>query len=66
MHEEYGVVVCPRCEMARGVKLSQKSTTCARCGKTFQIRTRKILYRARNAREVGAAVAEINKRLLQR
>ncbi|MDD3492817.1 MAG: DUF1922 domain-containing protein [Candidatus Thermoplasmatota archaeon] len=66
MLEEYGVVACPRCQMARGVRLSQKSTTCARCGATFELRKRKILYRARDAREAGAAVAEINRRLMQR
>ncbi len=62
--EEYGAVVCPKCRMARAVKLEQKATTCTRCGKKFEIRSR-ILYRARDAREVAIAVAEINKKLME-
>ena len=64
--EEYGVVVCPQCAMARGVRLTQKTTTCVRCGTTFVLRKRKILYRARDAREAGAAVAALNQRLMER
>ncbi len=65
MEEGYGVVVCPKCKMARAVKLGQKSTTCTRCGKKFDVRGR-IVYRARDAREAAAAVAEANKKLMSR
>jgi len=65
MIEEYGVVVCPKCRMARAVKLGQKATTCTRCGKKFDVRGR-IVYRARDAREAAVAVAEVNKKLMEK
>lgn len=61
----YGVVVCPECERPRAVDLSHKTATCSRCGTRFQLRTRKVLYRADDAREAAAAVAEINRQLHQ-
>lgn len=60
---EYGVVVCPRCEKARAVNLSHTTVTCQRCGKRFKLRTRKVLYRADDAREAAAAVADVNRQL---
>jgi uncharacterized paraquat-inducible protein A len=62
--DEYGVVVCPKCRMARAVKLGQKTSTCTRCGKKFDVRKRRIIYRAKNAREAGIAVAEANRKLM--
>jgi len=61
--EGYGVVICPRCRMARAVKIGQKTTTCPRCGKKFEVKGR-IIYRAGDAREAAAAVAEANKKLM--
>ena len=63
--EEYGVVVCPKCKMARAIRLGQKATTCTRCGKKFEVKGR-VVYRARDAREAAIAVAEINKKLMSR
>lgn len=60
---EYGVVVCPDCERPRAVNLSHKTATCSRCGKRFQLRTRKILFRSHDAREAAAAVGDINRQL---
>lgn len=60
---EYGVVVCPECERPRAVNLSHKTATCQRCGARFKLRTRKVMYRASDAREAAAAVAEINRQL---
>jgi uncharacterized paraquat-inducible protein A len=58
---EYGVVVCPDCEMARAVNLSHKTVSCQRCGTRFRLRTRRVLYRSRDAREAARAVAEVNR-----
>lgn len=63
MTEEYGVVVCPNCRMARAVRLGQKSTTCTRCGKKFDVRGR-VVYRAGDARGAAAAVAEANRKIM--
>lgn len=58
----YGVVVCPRCRKAKGVDLSQKTTTCP-CG--FEIRVVPAKVRARTSvprelpRLVGLTNAEI-------
>jgi len=66
MHEAvWGVVVCPYCEMARAVNISQKTTTCSRCETTFELRKREIMYKTSDARKVGAAVAELNRQLMQ-
>ncbi|MEA2054204.1 MAG: DUF1922 domain-containing protein [Candidatus Thermoplasmatota archaeon] len=66
MKDDYGVVVCPKCRMARAVRLGQKTTACTRCGKKFEVKERRILYRAKDAREIGIAVAEINKKLMEK
>ncbi len=60
---EYGVVVCPDCEMARAVNLSHTTVACQHCGKRFKLRTRQVLYRADDAREAAAAVADVNRKL---
>ncbi len=60
---EYGVVVCPDCGRPRAVNLSHTTVTCQRCGTRFRLRTRKVLYRAEDAREAAAAVAEISRKL---
>ena len=65
MAEEYGVVVCPKCRMARAVRLGQKATTCTRCGKKFDVRGR-VVYRAKDAREAAFAVAEANRKLMEK
>ncbi len=58
----FGVVVCPRCRRAKGVKLSQKMTTCS-CGFAIRVVRARISVRAPNARELVEQVGRVNARL---
>lgn len=60
---EYGVIVCPRCRVARGIRLNQKTARCPKCGKAWKIRKLRIVCKARDARELQEAVAMINMKL---
>ncbi len=63
MKDRYGVVVCPNCEMAKGIDLGKKTTKCQRCGKRWQIKELRILYKTNSARELPGAVAIINEKI---
>jgi len=58
----YGVVVCPRCRRAKGVDLSQKTTTCP-CGFEIRIVPARVRARASTARELRPLVARVNAEL---
>jgi len=63
--DEYGVVVCPKCKRSWGVKLSQKTTKCPQCGKSYKISMLKIFYKTFDLRKLQIAVAKTQKKLLQ-
>lgn len=58
----YGVVVCPNCRKAKGVALSQKTTTCA-CGFEILVVPAKVRTRVATARELAPLVGRTNARL---
>ena len=60
---EYGVIVCPKCRVARGVHLRQKTAKCPRCGKTLELKKLKIICTAKDARKLQEAVAMVNMKL---
>lgn len=51
----YGVVVCPRCHRAKGVRLDQKTSMC-QCGCTIDLSTAKVYAKTSDARELSKAV----------
>ena len=58
----YGVVVCSRCEKARAVNLSQKTSTCE-CGSRIPIQRSKPYFKSDSQSEVAEAVRQMNARL---
>src|SRR5437879_13018472 len=58
----YGVVVCPRCERAKGVNLKQKTTTC-QCGFEIHVIPARIRARAQTARELAPLVGQVSAEL---
>jgi len=60
---EYGVIVCPKCRVARGIHLHQKTAKCPRCGRTLEIRKLRIICTAKDARRLQEAVAMVNMKL---
>jgi len=61
--DEYGVIVCPRCRVARGIHLRQKTAKCPRCGKKLEVKKLRIICTARDARKLQEAVAMVNMKL---
>ena len=59
----YGVIVCPRCKRARGILLTNKTTTCSHCGKKFKTQGLKVYYKTDSVKELAAAVGGINESL---
>ena len=55
----YGVIVCPRCNRAKGVDLEQKTTTCV-CGFEIHVLPARIRARATSAREIAPLVGKVN------
>ncbi len=55
----FGVVVCPRCDRAKGVDLKQKTTTCV-CGFEIRLVGARVRGRAETARELAPLVGQVN------
>ena len=60
---KFGIVLCSRCNKARGVRLIAKSATCTQCGKRIDVKKAKILTRLDSEKEVAAAVRNYNTEL---
>jgi len=56
---KYGVIVCPRCGMARGVETSRKTTTC-QCGREIKLARVKYHFRTDSPSELAEAVGKAN------
>ena len=56
---KYGVVVCPRCGMAKGVETRKKTTTC-QCGREIVLRRMKLHFLTDSPSELAARVADAN------
>ena len=56
---KYGVIVCPKCGMARGVESDKKTTTC-QCGRKIDLTHMKLRYMTDSPLELAASVAKAN------
>ncbi len=59
MGTKYGVVVCPRCGMAKGVETAKKTTTC-QCGNDIDLSRVKIKYQTDSPMELVELVGKAN------
>ena len=58
----FGVVVCPRCSRAKGVRLGGRSSAC-QCGNVIDLRHARVYHRTDDARELAKAVGLVNAKL---
>lgn len=56
---KYGVLVCPRCGMAKGVETSKKTTTC-QCGREIVMSRVKLMFLTDSPMELADSVAKAN------
>ena len=56
---KYGVIVCPKCGMAKGVESSKKTTTC-HCGREIQLSRVKLMFLTDSPHELADSVAAAN------
>jgi len=54
----HGVIVCPRCGRAKGVRASQKTTSC-QCGFVIAVHASKLKARVENVKDLPEAVRTI-------
>lgn len=59
MGSKYGVIVCSRCGMAKGVETSRKTTSC-QCGYEIDLSRVKIKYKTDSPLELADLVAQAN------
>ncbi|UCE73676.1 MAG: hypothetical protein JSV56_11720 [Methanomassiliicoccales archaeon] len=57
---KFGVVLCPHCKAARGVRLKAKTGTCSKCGKKIDLSKARIICRVKTEKELALAVMEYN------
>lgn len=56
---KYGVLVCPKCGMAKGVETKKKTTTC-QCGREIVVRKQKLRFLTDSPLELAGSVAKAN------
>jgi hypothetical protein len=56
----YAVIVCPRCQKAKGADLSFKTTKCPGCGKILTITKLKIFFETDSQEKLRQAIGLIN------
>jgi hypothetical protein len=59
----YGVVICPRCNRARGVDLSVKTSKCPGCGLHSEVDRMRTYFQTDNEQELAEAVRRTSSRL---
>jgi hypothetical protein len=59
----YGVVVCPKCNRARGVDLSVKTSKCPGCGSHSDVDRMRIYFQTDNEQELAEAVRRVGTRM---
>lgn len=60
---KFGVVVCSKCNMAKGVNLSSKTTKCTRCGRVYRLEKLRILFKTDSEQKLTHAVGIVNKNI---
>lgn len=56
---KYGVIVCPKCGMARGVETSRKTTSC-QCGREIKLARTRFHFQTDSPSELAEAVGKAN------
>jgi hypothetical protein len=56
---KYGIIVCPKCGMAKGVQTTKKTTTC-QCGREIKLRRMKLRFQTDSPMELAKSVAAAN------
>ena len=59
----FGVIVCPKCNRARGVDLSVAAATCSSCGKKISVGKAKVYFKTESESELAEAVRRMSERL---
>ncbi|UCE36769.1 MAG: hypothetical protein JSW00_14825 [Thermoplasmata archaeon] len=60
---KFGIVVCPWCITARGVRLEAKTALCPKCGKRMNLKKTRIICEVNSEKEVAFAVMKHNTKL---
>lgn len=61
---KFGVVLCPRCKTAKGIRLNAKTSRCSKCGKNIDLKKAQVLYRVSSERQLSKVVMEYNKKIM--
>ncbi len=56
---KYGVIVCPKCGMAKGVESARKTTTC-NCGREIDLAKMKLMFQTDSPKELAESVGKAN------
>jgi len=56
---KYGVIVCPKCGLAKGVEASKKTTSC-QCGREVVLARTKLMFLTDSPLELAESVAKAN------
>jgi hypothetical protein len=56
---KYGLIICPKCGMARGVEAEKKTTTC-QCGREIELKRMKLKFLTDSPLELADSVAQAN------
>jgi hypothetical protein len=59
----FGVIICPRCNRARGVDLSVKTSKCPGCGLHSEVDRMRVYYQTDNELELAEAVRRVGTRM---
>ena len=59
----FGVIVCPQCKAVKGVNLTNKTTTCIKCGKKLHVDKLKIFFTTDCHEELRQVVGQMNAQL---
>lgn len=56
---KYGVIVCPKCGMAKGVEAARKTTTCP-CGRQIRVHRARLKYPTDSPKTLADTVGKVN------
>ena len=57
---KFGIIVCPKCKIAKAIELSHKTTKCIRCGKILTVEKLRILYKTDSEQKLRQTIGLIN------
>jgi len=59
----FGVIICPKCHKARGVKLPSKTALCVHCGHSIDVLKARVYFRTESEEELARGVQKMTERL---